>query len=514
MFFTKSLFVEFSSCPQWAWRHVNNQAIYQKINDYYYGSMDGFAIGKAVEDVAKKIWLDSTIVSVDKTSFVSGKRHESYHQQTTTLLDGWTPVIYQGGFLCDNLFVIHDFLVLNKEGRYDLYEVKSKNSIRNNGSESRLYDDIRADVSVQSYVLHEVLGERFSGNCYVVYLNKDYVCTNGDFDPSVLRIEFVSADLFDGTVVVDRLFSMKRDLFFSKEDFDALYPWKGQDYMLYYGEPPPKGSIWSIPSNVEERVGWAQSGKRFLTDLSDEDLRSYTDRVWDEDRGCRYVQLYRSGEEFVERDRLAQLLGSLQFPLYFYDYETISWPVPFLVGTKPRQQVVVQYSVHILHEDGRLVHRQWLIDAQASDNATLVLCLLEDLDYGRWWSYIVWYQNFENQRNEELSLLYPDTAAYFDAIRARTFDLMEVFKSFAYFHRGFNGSCSLKNVLPVMTDMSYADLAVGHGGVASDLLLKRLRGEVSEWDIHQIEHDLLEYCKQDTLAMVRIYQSLLEKLVV
>lgn len=126
----------------------------------------------------------------------------------------------------------------------------------------------------------------------------------------------------------------------------------------------------------------------------------------------------------------------------------------------------------------------------------------------------MWYQNFENQRNEELSLLYPDTAAYFDAIRARTFDLMEVFKSFAYFHRGFNGSCSLKNVLPVMTDMSYADLAVGHGGVASDLLLKRLRGEVSEWDIHQIEHDLLEYCKQDTLAMVRIYQSLLEKLVV
>lgn len=74
-----------------------------------------------------------------------------------------------------------------------------------------------------------------------------------------------------------------------------------------------------------------------------------------------------------------------------------------------------------------------------------------------------------------MSLLYPDTKVYFDAVRSRTFDLMDVFKSFAYFHRDCNGSCSLKNVLPVMTTMSYAQLPVNHGGMASDLLLKRLR---------------------------------------
>jgi len=95
MYLTKSLFVEFCTCPQRAWWHANDDVTYQRINEYYYGSMDGFAIGKAVEDEAKKLWADKDIVSIDKGRFVSGKWHESYHQQTLALLDAGRPVVYQ-----------------------------------------------------------------------------------------------------------------------------------------------------------------------------------------------------------------------------------------------------------------------------------------------------------------------------------------------------------------------------------------------------------------------------------
>ncbi len=44
---------------------------------------------------------------------------------------------------------------------------------------------------------------------------------------------------------------------------------------------------------------------------------------------------------------------------------------------------------------------------------------------------------------------------------------MEVFSTLNYFDRRFNGSASIKKVLPVLTDISYDNLNVGNGGVAA-----------------------------------------------
>jgi len=73
--------------------------------------MDGLAIGKAVEEEAKKLWSDRTIVSVDKDVLDYKRRHESYHQETVRLFDPSHTVFYQAGLLFEDLFVISDFLV-------------------------------------------------------------------------------------------------------------------------------------------------------------------------------------------------------------------------------------------------------------------------------------------------------------------------------------------------------------------------------------------------------------------
>jgi len=63
--------------------------------------------------------------------------------------------------------------------------------------------------------------------------------------------------------------------------------------------------------------------------------------------------------------------------------------------------------------------------------------------------------------------LYPPYKEALEAINAKTFDLMEVFSKLNYFDNRFAGSSSIKKVLPVLTDISYSDLEVSNGGVAS-----------------------------------------------
>jgi hypothetical protein len=55
-------------------------------------------------------------------------------------------------------------------------------------------------------------------------------------------------------------------------------------------------------------------------------------------------------------------------------------------------------------------------------------------------------------------------------VNEKTFDLMEVFSKLNYFDKRFNGSASIKKVLPVLTDIRYDNLEVNNGAVASELL--------------------------------------------
>lgn len=50
----------------------------------------------------------------------------------------------------------------------------------------------------------------------------------------------------------------------------------------------------------------------------------------------------------------------------------------------------------------------------------------------------------------------------------RIIDLMEPFKKKQYVHPGFEGSASIKKVLPILIpDLSYKNLAIQEGGTAS-----------------------------------------------
>ena len=81
-----------------------------------------------------------------------------------------------------------------------------------------------------------------------------------------------------------------------------------------------------------------------------------------------------------------------------------------------------------------------------------------------------------------------------------------------FYHPAFAGSYSIKSTLPALVpDLSYQSQAIGDGETASMKFAKMALGQYSSEETDQIREALLEYCKLDTLAMVKLHASLLRR---
>ena len=66
-----------------------------------------------------------------------------------------------------------------------------------------------------------------------------------------------------------------------------------------------------------------------------------------------------------------------------------------------------------------------------------------------------------------------------------------------------------KRGLPVFVPgYDYSDLSIGEGETASATYVDIVEGRVDDFDLEEVQSDLLEYCKRDTEAMVLIWQRL------
>jgi hypothetical protein len=60
----------------------------------------------------------------------------------------------------------------------------------------------------------------------------------------------------------------------------------------------------------------------------------------------------------------------------------------------------------------------------------------------------------------------------------------------------------------LVPDLSYEDLAIQDGQVASILLERLVFGELSAEEHKRIKQDVLAYCERDTWATVRLFEAL------
>lgn len=507
---TKSLFVEYINNPKLARRHANDKKIYQKIISNLYAGIDGIAIGKTVEDMTKKLRVNKKIIDVDLMRKDFKNRHQSFNNNTINTINNWNEILYQAWFCYNNLFCKTDFLVKNNKWTYDIIEVKSKNNIRKWNIEPHLNLELKSDCSFQYYLVSKCLWDLFSGKIFLVYLNKDFV-KKGEIIPEKLLIkEDISDELFSKEEIEKYIKKIEQELCLDEKEFNDLYPYSGGDYVTYFWGKIPEKSIRQIPGIWIKKAEFFEKWKILINNLSSEDISTLLKNWEEETKASKYLKLWNQWEKVIDKENIKKEFEKLKFPLFFYDYETISSPIPLFDWTSPWQQVVVQYSLHKVEENGNITHKEYLLN-QKNNNKEIIDQLIVDLE---WWNgtYIVWFKGFENKRNEESAIMYPEFKEILERINNNTFDLMEIFQNLLYFHRDFKGSASIKKVLPVLTEISYDNMEIWNWAVATEILANIQRGLLVWDELYKQKKNLLKYCEQDSRAMVRIWQEVMKQI--
>jgi len=151
-----------------------------------------------------------------------------------------------------------------------------------------------------------------------------------------------------------------------------------------------------------------------------------------------------------------------------------------------------------------MLHAEYL-----SEEAVLPLAMIEHMEthIGPAGSVVSWHAAFENTQNRTMAAWYPQKTAFLEDLIGRTLDLEDIFKE-GYVDIAFGGSTSIKKVLPVLArDLSYEGMDVADGTGAMEAW-KRYLSMRDGPERDRLRDAMLEYCKLDTYAMVRIFEEM------
>ncbi|OYW86485.1 hypothetical protein B7Z17_00310 [Candidatus Saccharibacteria bacterium 32-49-10] len=219
------------------------------------------------------------------------------------------------------------------------------------------------------------------------------------------------------------------------------------------------------------------------------------------------VRATKLDEIIVDKEAIKTFLDDIEFPIYFLDYESINHIFPPFNNTFPYQQVVFQYSLHIMEEDGTLTHKECLHDTNTNPAENIIKHLQDDIKGTG--SVIVWNKTFECTRHKEYAKQYPAHATFFEDLNNRVIDLEDPFKQRLYLDKRLKGKSSIKKVLPLLCpELSYKSLGIQEGSTASRSWREAIV-DGTRPDKEKVLADLREYCGLDTYAMVAIHEKLL-----
>ena len=166
-----------------------------------------------------------------------------------------------------------------------------------------------------------------------------------------------------------------------------------------------------------------------------------------------------------------------------------------------------QYSLHHMdHKDGELKHDEFLAMPHIDPRKMLIDKLVNEIPDNA--CVLVYYQSFEIGRLQELAESFPEHVDKIERIIQNIRDLIVPFRRYDIYRWQQDGSYSLKAVLPAMVpELTYEHLDVSDGGMAMDAYAAMNQSNDTA-EIAKIRQSLLEYCKLDTLAMVKILERL------
>jgi hypothetical protein len=403
-------------------------------------------------------------------------------------------IIYEATFLYDEVLAALDILVNDEDG-WKAYEVKSS---------TKVSDTYVKDAAIQYYTITN------SGidlkDISIIYINNQYV-KNGEIDINELfTIESVLDQVLEFLPQIPNEVRRLRNVIESPKVPKV-------DIGNHCSDPYDcdfKGTCWKhIPEYSIFDISRLNKDKKFdlynqgiitldQIDLGQTDLNP---------NQVLQVQSELSGSSHIEIDEVRNFTSGLNYPLYFLDFETIGPAVPIYDGSRPYQQLVFQYSLHLQEtSSSELQHREYLADPTEDPRIGFIEQLIQDC--GGNGDILVYNIGFEKGKLKDLIEVFPQYSNELRGIVNRLKDLMTPFQQKWYYTPEMKGSYSIKSVLPALVpELSYNDLEIKEGGTASNTFLSMVNGTF-EGDLQVARKQLLEYCKLDTYAMVKILEVL------
>lgn len=484
-FLSKSKYCNGLQCPKLLWVQYNDR---DRLPPFDAGTLARFEGGYSIGELAKSLFSDGVEIE-----FRPGAYREM-SEETSHALTARKPV-FEAAFLHDGAYAQADILAPVGDDAWDIIEVKSSTGVK------PVYLE---DVAFQRNC-YESAGVKIN-RCYLLHINNQYV-RQGEIDPAQL---FTKADITDQVAAIlpevrGRMNAMFDVIALSECPLAVIGQHCSTPYECVlcsecWPELPDHNVRTLYRLNTSRKEELIEQGIVEIRDLP-LDFRLGAGASIQRDCVC-------SGQPHVDRDAIRAFLDRLTFPQYHLDFETFQTPIPPYDGTRPYQQIPFQFSLHVWHSfDSEPEQVEFLADG-TTDPRSEILALLQK-HIGPTGSVVAYNSTFEEQRLCEASESYPDYEPFVQGFLGRVVDLKDPFSSFSYYHPDQRGSASLKRVLPVLVpELSYDELEIGEGGTASSEYMRITFGDVPEEERQKVRTALLDYCRLDTLAMVRIVAKL------
>lgn len=482
---TKTDFIHYLQCPESFWLAKKQPEKYPK-GEFSIFLQKLIREGYEVESYVEELFPNAMVLD----NFADPR-------ETKEIIAQGGKLFMQPAFVTEKeVFARIDVLVRLEDRTWHLYEVKSSVRVSEKPSHNHIYD-----VCFQKYVL-EQNGLSVS-ECGIIHLNVDFIKEGVISAKDLLTITDVTdkvENAYSGIVneihtavgLLDKMPDLNHCSCLRKTRANHC------ETFTYFNKDLPQPSIYELKRLSEKKINeLVDSGNFGLIDIP-------KDFVLSAGQQLQYDSFVQN-VPIIDKKAIQKTIGDLIYPLHFFDYEAYGSAVPKLDGLKPFEQVPFQVSIHTMQSGGSLTHFEYLGDDLEFPNSMLEQMQAFTKMEG---TFVSWYASYEIGANNRMIQWLPGYEDYLNYINTHIFDLEKVFIS-DYVDYRFKGSSSIKKVLPVLVpELSYNQLNVQDGTMAMDTWGKIAFDSIGQEERKQIRQDLLEYCKLDTWAMVKIFNHL------
>lgn len=487
-YYSKSKYVSFCKCKRYLWcdkyhsnekNEVNNQSVLEN--------------GNEIGDLARSYFPNTCYVYSEKNDL------NYMVKETARLLNENQAVIAEASFFYLNNYCACDLLYNNFDGTYDLYEVKSTTKM------AEYYYD---DVSYQLYVLKNC-GIKIK-HTYLMHVNGFYVFNNQLDIKKYFKIEDITDEVLAKQIEIEENLKLSDDILSSNI---APYADVSKNCM----ECPFKEYCFKEFDINSDSVLYLYNNRKKY-DMFKMGIKTYKDLITNgvtlSDIQKRQIDyFYNDKEEYFNKLEIEKFMNEIKYPIYFLDFESNQYSIPKFNKTKPYSQVCFQYSLHVLDENHNLTHFEFLGDENIDYRLDLVKQLIFDLKKDG--TIIAYNSNFEMTRIKEMANIFKEYEEDLLTLIPRFMDLALIFQRGYFYNKAMGNSFSIKSVLPALfpndESLNYHNLSDVHNGSEAMHTFDNLVN-LNETDRNKIRKSLLEYCKLDTYAMVKIYLLIFEKI--